>query len=167
MFSGLTKNASTKVTPIDKTNDIQEMEMVYHESDHTIAVLEFSFPSPNKLDVFASIRDQALYIFDPSHIEVSESVLIALTSERLFERDWTLQESVLADTSMILLLGCSGLHKPPDSGFTPGEFEICIVDFQNAMVNVRAFIEEGLAAGVWSEYICAINASNCADVIWN
>ena len=68
---------------------------------------------------------------------------------------------------MILLLGCSGLHKPPDFGPTPGELELCIFDFQNTMVNVRGMIEEGLAAGVWSDPGCAINASNCADVIWN
>ena len=79
----------------------------------------------------------------------------------------TLQESVSAGASMILLLGCPGLQKPPDFGLTPGEFEISIFDFQNAMVNVRVLIEEGLAAGVWSDSSCAINASNCADVIWN
>ena len=62
---------------------------------------------------------------------------------------------------MILLLGCPGLQKPPDFGLTPGEFEICIFDFQNAMVNVRVFTDEGLAAGVWSESSCAINASKC------
>ena len=153
--------------PIDKENGIQEMDMVYHESDYPIAVLEFSFQSQTELDVFASICDQALYTFDPSQIEVLESVLIALTSEKWFERAWTLQESVSAGAGMILLLGCPGLQKPPDFGLTPGEFEICIFDFQNAMVNMRVFIDEGLAAGIWSDPSCAINASNCADVIWN
>ncbi len=143
------------------------MDLVYHESDYPIAVLEFSFQSQNELDVFVSICDQALYTFDPSQIEVLESVLVALTSDKWFERAWTLQESVAAGAGMILLLGCPGLQKPPDFGFTPGEFEICIFDFQNALVNVRIFIEEGLAADIWSDPSCAINASNCADVIWN
>ena len=153
--------------PMDKENGIQEMDLVYHESDYPIAVLEFSFQSQNELDVFASICDQALYTFDPSQIDVLESVLVALTRDRWFERAWTLQESVSAGAGMILLLGCPGLQKPPDFGLTPGEFEICIFDFQNALVNVRVFIEEGLAADVWSDPSCAINASNCADVIWN
>ena len=72
--------------PIDKENGIQEMDLVYHESDYPIAVLEFSFQSQTELDVFASICDQALYTFDPSQIEVLESVLIALTSEKWFKR---------------------------------------------------------------------------------
>ena len=153
--------------PMDKENGIQEMDLVYHESDYPIAVLEFSFQSQNELDVFASICDQALYTFDPSQIDVLESVLVALTRDKWFERAWTLQESVSAGAGMTLLLGCPGLQKPPDFGPTPGEFEICIFDFQNALVNVRVFIEEGLAADVWSDPSCAINASNCADVIWN
>ncbi|KAK0510166.1 hypothetical protein JMJ35_007560 [Cladonia borealis] len=132
--------------PMDKENGIQEMDKVYQESESPIAVLEFSFQSQTELDVFASI---------------------SLTNERWFERAWTLQESVLAGVGMVLLLGCLGLHKPPNFGPTPGELEICIFDFQNTVANVRGMIEEGLAAGVWSDPSCAINASNCADVIWN
>ena len=153
--------------PIDKEKGIQEMDLVYHESDYPVAVLEFSFQSQNELDVFVSICDQALYNFDPSKIEVLESVLEALTSDKWFERAWTLQESVSAGAGMILLLGCPGLQKPPDFGLTPGELEICIFDLQNAMVNVRVLVEEGIAADIWFDPSCAINASNCADVIWN
>ena len=96
--------------PMHQENGIQEMDKVYQESESHIAVLEFSFQSQIELDVFASICDWKLITFDPSHIEVLESVLIALTNERWFERAWTLQESVSAGAGMELLLGCSGLH---------------------------------------------------------
>ena len=152
---------------MDKENGIQEMDKAYQESGSPIAVLEFSFQSQIALDVFASICDWKLIAFDPSHIEVLESVLIAFTNDRCFERAWTLEESVSAGAGIILLLDCSGLHKPPDFGPTPGELEICFFNFQNTMANVWGMIEEGLAAGVWSDPSCAINASNCADVIWN
>ena len=153
--------------PVEKENAIQEMDKVYEESKYPIAVLEFSFQTQTELDVFASICDQVLGTFDPSQIEVLESVLVALTTETWFERAWTLQESVSAGARMILLLGCPGLKKSPHFGLTPGEFEICVFDFQNAMVNVRGFIEEGIAASVWPDSSSAINASNCADVLWN
>ena len=153
--------------PVEKEMAIQEMDIVYEESNYPIAVLEFSFQTQTELDVFASICDQVLYTFDPSQIEVLESVLLDLTEETWFERAWTLQESVSAGARMKLLLGCPGLQKSPDFGLTPGEFEISIFDFQNAMVNARNFIEEGLAASVWPDSSSAVNASNCADVLWN
>lgn len=153
--------------PVEKEKAIQEMDMVYENSSYPIAVLEFGFQTQTELDVFASICDEIHYTFNPSQIEVLESVLIALTYEKLFERAWTLQESVSAGARMILLLGCQGLQKSPHFGLTPGEFEISVWDFQNAMVNVRIFIEEGLAASVWPDSRSAINASNCADVLWN
>ena len=153
--------------PVEKEMAIQEMDMVYEESKDPIAVLEFSFQTQTELDVFASICDHVLYTFDPSQIEVLESVLLDLTEETWFERAWTLQESVSAGARMKLLLGCPGLQKSPDFGLTPGEFEITIFEFQNAMVNVRVCIEEGLAAGVWPDSSSAVNASNCADVLWN
>ena len=153
--------------PVEKEMAIQEMDMVYEESNYPIAVLEFSFQTQNELDVFASICDQVLYTFDPSQIEVLESVLQDLVEETWFERAWTLQESVSAGAEMKLLLGCPGLQKSPDFGLTPGEFEITIFDFQNAMVNVRGYIEEGLAASVWPDSSSAVNASNCADILWN
>ena len=152
---------------VEKANAIQEMDLVYQESDHPVAVLEFCFLTQIELDVFASICDLVLYTFDPSQIEVLESVLGALTDEKWFERAWTLQESVSAGASMILLLGCPGLLKSPHFGVTPGEFEISIFDFQQAMVNTRIIIEEGLAASIWPDSSSAINASNCADVLWN
>ena len=152
---------------VEKGDAIQEMDLVYQESNHPIAVLEFCFQTQSELDVFASICDQVFYTFDPSQIEVLESVLGALTDDKWFERAWTLQESVSAGASMILLLGCPGLQKSPHFGLTPGEFEISIFDFQQAMVNTRIFIEEGLAASIWSDSSNAINASNCADILWN
>lgn len=153
--------------PVEKEKAIQEMDMVYENSSYPIAVLEFGFQTQTELDVFASICDEIHYTFNPSQIEVLESVLIALTYDKWFERAWTLQESVSAGARMILLLGCQGLQKSPHFGLTPGEFEISVWDFQNAMVNVRIFIEEGLAASVWPDSRSAINASNCADVLWN
>ena len=153
--------------PVEKEMAIQEMDMVYERSKYPIAVLEFSFQTQTELDVFASICDEVHYTFDPSQIEVLESVLLNLTEETWFERAWTLQESVSAGARMKLLLGCPGLRKSPDFGLTPGEFEINIFDFQTAMVNIRVFIEEGLAAGVWPDSSSAVNASDCADVLWN
>ena len=152
---------------VEKGDAIQEMDLVYQESNHPIAVLEFFFLTQTELDVFASICDLALYTFDPSQIEVLESVLLALTDEKWFERAWTLQESVSADASMILLLGCPGLLKSPHFGRTLGEFELSIFDFQQAIVNTRIVIEEGLAARIWPDPSSTINASNFADILWN
>ena len=152
---------------VEKGDAIQEMDLVYQESDHPIAVLEFRFQTQSELDVFASVCDPVFYAFDPNQIEVLESVLWALTVEKWFERAWTLQESVSAGASMILLLGCPGLRKSPHFGLNQGDFEISIFDFQQAMVNTRIFIEEGLAASIWSDSSSAINVSNCADVLWN
>ena len=153
--------------PVDKKNAIQEMDMVYEDSKYPIAVLDFMFQTQTELDVFASISDELYFTFDPSQIETLEAMLIDLTSETWFERAWTLQESVSAGARMILLLSCPGLQKSPHFGLTPGEFELCLYDFQHAMVNVRLYIEEGLAAGVWSDPSSAINASNCAEVLHN
>ncbi|KAL8902502.1 MAG: hypothetical protein Q9207_004659 [Kuettlingeria erythrocarpa] len=68
---------------------------------------------------------------------------------------------------MTLLLGCPGLQKLPHFGITPGELEISIWDFQNVMVGVHCLIEEGLAAEIWPDVDCAIEVSNCADILWN
>jgi len=96
---------------VDKENGIQEMDIVYQESSHPIAVLEFGFQPQDELDVFGSVcGDESYLTFDPSQIEILESVLLALTNEKWFERAWTLQESVSAGLSMPLLLGCPGLQ---------------------------------------------------------
>ncbi|KAL9603169.1 MAG: hypothetical protein Q9219_001372 [cf. Caloplaca sp. 3 TL-2023] len=153
--------------PVDKEESIQEMDIIYQESDYPIAVLEFRFDTQTQLDAFSSICGDDLTDFDPDQIETLESVLLALNADQWFERAWTLQESVSAGVSMTLLLSCPGLDKPPHFGVTPGEFEISIWQFQNAMVNVRCVVEEGLAAEVWPDSSSAISASNCADVIWN
>lgn len=154
--------------PVDKENNIQVMDMVYQESSHPIVVLEFAFQSQSELDVFTSICDGEFSEFSPNEIELLNDVLNDLSDDEWFERAWTLQESVSAGVSMTLLLGCQGLEKSPHFGPTPGEFEIAIWDFQNAMVNIRNLIEEGLAAAVWGdETTTAISVSNCADVLWN
>ena len=153
--------------PIDLKTNMQEMDLVYHESDHAIAVLDFEFQSQAELDVFASVCDDGFFTFDPNQIEELEQVLLGLRDDKWFERAWTLQESVSAGVSMILLLGCPGLEKPACFGSTLRELEISIWDFQNAMVNVRNYVEEGLGAGIWLDDSCAISVSNCADILWN
>ncbi|KAL9038205.1 MAG: hypothetical protein Q9214_005378 [Letrouitia sp. 1 TL-2023] len=151
----------------DKEAAIQEMDIVYQDSDHPIAILEYCFQTQTELDVFTSICDNAYFTFDPSQIDILETVLSALINDEWFARAWTLQESVSAGVSMTLLLGCPGLQKSPHFGLTPDDVEISIWDFQNAMVWVRGLIEEGLAAGIWPETESAINASNYADILWN
>ena len=154
--------------PVDKEKSIQEMDMVYQESAHAVAVLEYHFANQAELDALSSVCGDDFTNFDPSQIEILEDVLVELSVDQWFERAWTLQESVSAGVSMTLLLGCPGLVKSSDFGPTSGEFEINIWDFQNAMVNVRGLVEEGLAAGLWADddrY--ATNVSNCADVLWN
>lgn len=153
--------------PVDKKNAIQEMDKIYEESQYPVAVLDFNFQTQIELDVFVSICDYALYTFDLKQIEVLESVLIALSDDKWFERAWTLQESVSAGGRMTLLFGCTGLQKPPCFGSTTGEFEISVFNFQNAMVNVRLSIEKGLIASVWPDSSIAVIASNCADYLLN
>lgn len=153
--------------PVDKEKSIQEMDMIYQEADHAIAVLEYAFQSQAELDAFVSVCDPDFFDFDPTQIEVLESVIYDLLQDKWFERAWTLQESVSAGVNMTLLLRCRGLQKPPHFGPTLEDFEISIWDFQNAMVNMRNYIEEGLAANVWSDPQVAIDASNSADCLWN
>lgn len=152
--------------PIDKENGIQAMDIVYQDSRYPIAVLEFFFQTQIEVDVFTSVISDMLD-FDPGQIESLEDVLSSLSQDLWFSRAWTLQESTSAGASMMLLLGCPGLDKNSYFGFVPGEFEISIWDFQNAMVNSRTLIEEGLAAGTWSDTTSAVHASNCADVLYN
>ena len=151
---------------LEKEAAIQEMDFVYEDSKHPIAVLEFVFQIQEELDVFSSVCDEDFFTFDPSQIAVLEDVLFRLVDDAWFERAWTLQESASAGVRMTLLLGCPGLQKSSHFGPSPGDFEISIWDFQNTMVNVRNLIEDGLAAGMWSDGD-ATNASNYADVLWN
>ena len=97
-----------QTNPIEKEHSIQEMDLIYQESDHPIAVLEFRFMTQAELDVFASICDDKFFTFDPNQIEVLESVLLALSEDNWFKRAWTLQESVSAGVSMPLLLNAMG-----------------------------------------------------------
>ncbi|MCJ1464062.1 hypothetical protein MMC07_002673 [Pseudocyphellaria aurata] len=150
--------------PTDKENGIQAMDIVYQESHHPIAILEFFFQTQIEVDVFTSLVD---FDFEPDHIEVLGDMLSLLSQDAWFSRAWTLQESTSAGPSMMLLLGCPGLNKHSDFGPTPGEFEISIWDFQNAMVNARLLIEEALAAEMWSDDSHAVYASNLADVLYN
>ena len=153
--------------PVEKEIAIQAMDLIYEGSDHPIAILEFCFETQAELDVFASIVDPDYFEFDPTQIETLGEVLGTLVNEQWFSRAWTLQEATSAGVSMVLLIGCPGLDKPPYFGSIPGEFEISLWSFQEAMINGRNLIEEGLAANVWSDISDAIYASNCADVLWN
>lgn len=153
--------------PIDKENSIQVMDIIYQDSQHPIAILEFFFQSQIEVDVFTSVVDFDFVEFDPNQIEVLEDVLFRLSQDSWFSRAWTLQESTSAGASMIILLGSPGLDKYSYFDSTPGEFEISIWDFQNAMVNSQTLIEERLAAETWSDTTSAIYASNYASILYN
>lgn len=95
-------------------------------------------------------------------------ILDSLASDSWFTRAWTLQESISAGVTMMLLMGCgTHLSKPEFLGPTPGEIEISIWDFQNAMMHARLLIEEHLNAKTWPDETTAIQASNSADELWN
>jgi hypothetical protein len=153
--------------PIDKEDGIQSMDLVYQHSAHPIAILETYFETQVELDVFAATVDPSFFDFDPSHIEDLGDIIEALADDNWFTRAWTLQESTSAGVSMLLLIGCPGLNKPDVFGPNPEEFEISIWDFQEAMVNTRILIEEGLAQNTWPDTIDAIRVSNLADELFN
>lgn len=152
----------------DKEDGIQAMDFVYQESSHPVAIAEFSFRTQEEVDVFASIADPDEYPFDPSKIGELHNLLADLSTDAWFSRAWTLQEAVSAGVSMILLLSCPlDIDTPSCFGEIPGEIEISIWDFQEAMVNARNLIEQGLAADLWPDSNIAVQASNFADVLWN
>lgn len=152
----------------DKNDGIQAMDIVYQESSLPVAIAEFSFQTQGEIDIFVAIADPERYPFDPLKIEDLCNALAELSDDAWFTRAWTLQESTSAGLSMVLLLGCpSDVDKPACFGIIPGEIEISIWDFQEAMVNARGLIEECLAADVWPDSSVAIQASNFADIIWN
>lgn len=154
--------------PRDKEDGIQAMDIVYQESSHPVAIMEFCFQTQEEVDVFASIADPERCPFDPSKIEDLNNVLDVLSVDAWFSRAWTLQESISAGVSMILLFGCPlDINKPSFFGSIPGDIEISIWDFQEAMVNARGLIEEGLAADSWPNPSIATQASNSADILWN
>ena len=153
----------------DKEDGIQAMDIIYQGSDHPIAVLELCFETQAELDALASVVDTDLFEFDPAQIEALADILGALSDDQWFERAWTLQESTSAGASMVLLISVpENFTKPPCFGSLPWDFEMNIQDLQDAMVNARNLIEQGLATGVWADDTdSAIYASNCADVLWS
>ena len=154
--------------PRDKEDGIQAMDIVYQESSHPVAILEFCFETQEEVDAFAAIADPERYAFDPSKIDDLHNILDDLSTDAWFSRAWTLQESSSAGVSMMLIFGCPlDIDKPFFFGSIPGDIEISIWDFQGAMVNARNLIEEGLAADLWPDTSIAIHASNCADILWN
>ncbi|KAG8530773.1 uncharacterized protein KY384_004130 [Bacidia gigantensis] len=151
----------------EKEDAIQNMDLVYQDSTHPIAILESCFETQAELDVFASVVDPGFFDFDPDNIEALDDILETFTNDQWFSRAWTLQESISAGVSMSFLIGCPGLDKPEVFGQISDEVEISLWDFQEAMVNARNLIEEGFAQNVWSDTSSAIHASNCADELWN
>ena len=147
---------------------IQVMDLVYQKAAHAIAVLETYLETEAKINALASVFDEDDYPFDPTQMEALADVLTDLASDAWFSRAWTLQEATSAGVTMVLLIGCNpNVSKPAFFGTTPGEIAISIRDFQEAMVIVRGVIEDCLATGLCANESAAIQASNCADVLWN
>lgn len=154
--------------PADKEDAIQAMDLVYQKSAHPIAILESWFDTQNQVDIFSSIVDPGeIFEFDANKIEALADILSHFAVDRWFTRAWTLQESTSSGVRMLLLIGCPDLKKHDVFGPNPDEFEISIWDFQQAMVNARNLIEEGLANNAWENTSTAIHESNCADELWN
>lgn len=135
MLGRVTRNVSTKMTLSNRSNSIQEINVVYQGSSHPTAVLESEFQIQAELDAFSSNCDDASFDFGPRQIEVLESVLLVLSEK--FVRAWTLQESVSAGLGMTLLLGCPGLRKPPHFGITPPRAGNSNLGFSECRVNRR------------------------------
>lgn len=152
---------------IEKEIGIQAMDIVYQESRHPIAILQYCFKSQAELDVFSSLFGRVDEMYTPDQIEVLYEVLSDISDDPWFARAWTLQEATSAGASMMLLIGCPGLDKGSDFGPIPGEFEISIREFQDCMAMAIVFIEERLEAGTWLDSSLAISASNCASEMWN
>lgn len=152
---------------IEKENGIQAMDIVYQESRHPIAILQYCFETQIELDVFSSLFGMEDELYRPDQIEVLYEVLSDISEDPWFSRAWTLQEATSAGASMMLLIGCPGLDKCSSFGPIPGEFEISIREFQDCMAMAVVFIEERLEAGAWSDDSLAISASNCASEMWN
>lgn len=152
---------------IEKETGIQAMDIVYQESRHPIAILQYCFESQAELDVFSSLFGRVDEMYTPDQIEVLYGVLSDISDDPWFSRAWTLQEATSAGASMMLLIGCPGLDKSSSFGPIPGEFEISIREFQDCMAMAVVFIEEGIEAGTWSDSSLAISALNCASEMWN
>lgn len=152
--------------PSDKEHGIQAMDIVYQEASHPIAVLETYLETQAEVDSLFSLLE--FTPFEPCQIGVLADVLGSLVTDSWFTRAWTLQESLSAGVTMVLLIGCgTQLNKPEFFGPTPGEIEISIWDFQMAMVYARLVIEEHLSAKTWPNDDEAIQASNFADELYN
>ena len=150
----------------DKEDGIQAMDIVYEEACESIVTLECYMDRQEHIDLLeAAVQGEE---FQPDLIEALVELLEALLIDAWFTRAWTLQESMSAGVSMTLLIPCDpALRKPKELGPNPGEIELSIFNFQNAMVHIRCLIEEGLAAAAWEDEGNAIYASNCADNLWN
>ena len=154
--------------PQDKEEAIQNMDNVYQEADHAIAVLGIYLETEVEITVLASLFCEPDFPFDPSRLAILEDLLWRLYHDQWFERAWTLQESTSAGVSMVLLIACNPcVSKPPFFGTTPGEITISIWDFQEAMVYTRNQIEECLAADICPDESVANQVSNNADILWN
>lgn len=152
---------------IEKEYGIQSMDIVYQQSRHPIAILQYCFGTQIELNVFSSLFGRLDEVYTPDQIEVLYTVLSDISEDPWFSRAWTLQEATSAGASMMLLIGCPGLEKCSSFGPIPGEFEISTREFQDCMAMAVVFIEERLEAGTWADNSLAISASNCASEMWN
>ena len=151
---------------LDKQVGIQAMDNVYQHSSHPIAILESFIETQDQLNALAKLfTGKELQVHE---IEDLEETLCELSEDAWFTRAWTLQESTSAGSSMMLLIGCSlDLDKPEELGTTPGEIEVSIWDFQNAMVQARILMEEFMNGGVLEDESSAVAVSNYADELFN
>ncbi len=151
--------------PEDKQVGIQAMDLVYQRASHPLAILNTYIETQNQMDAFAAMVKGSSC--EPSQLEGMDEVLEMLTDDQWFYRAWTLQESTSAEMSMFLLIGCDyQLDKPAFFGTLPGEIEIDIEGFQDALINSRCMIEELLASSEVDKGT-ATYASNNADILWN
>ncbi len=149
----------------DKQVGIQAMDLVYQRSSHPLGILDTYIETQVQMDAFAAMVKGTSC--EPDQLEGMDEVLEMLTDDQWFYRAWTLQESTSAEMSMVLLIGCDyQLDTPAFFGTIPGEIQIPIEDFQDALLSVRCVIEELLASSEVDKGT-AINASNNADVLWN
>ena len=152
--------------PRDKQDGIQAMDLVYQLSSHPVAILESFVETQAQLEAFASLFTGDMLEVD--RLDDLEQVLEHLAKDAWFTRAWTLQESTSAGVTTALLIGCAyDLDKPDVFGPAPGELEITVWDFQNAMVTARLWMEEFSDIGILENNSTASCISNCADDLLN
>ena len=138
---------------------------MYQNASHPVTLLESYINDQAELDALTSLMTGTRV--EPDQIEALERVLEMLSEDAWFTRAWTLQEATSAGSKMLLLIACDPrLEKSDEFGSVPGEIEISIWEFHNAMILVRNLIENSLASGVLENTYLAISVSNLADILF-